>query len=711
MERTTRRKGDPAFNKRLPSTELVPGGYITSACSPLYYAADLFPPAYRGNIFVCDPANNLIHRDVLTPNGATFIAHRGDAESEFLASTDNWFRPVYSTIGPDGAMYVLDFYREVIETPLSLPDDIKKRLNLETRGRGRIWRIVPDTVAKERKHPRPNLDRASAEELVKQLSNPNRWWRITAQRLLVERQEKSAVESLRKLAIAPTTAGYARAHALWTLDALGGLTEEVLLAGLKDAEAGVREQALLLVEPKLASTEKLRQAAVALADDPNPRVRFQAAFSLGEAATPETAEALARIARKDADDTWTQTAILSSAHGSAASLLEALVKDATFLKQPSKGQLQLLRRVAGLIGAKQNEAEVGRLLTLAATPGKAVLAWQFALLDGLGQGMQLGSGGLSQLWEKPPASLKEVVGKARVLFEQATAIGRDTNKSVSERVAAIQLLGHGPFALLEKESADLLTPQAPPEIQLATVRALGQQTRPRVSELLLEGWAGYSPVVRREVAEAMLARPDRLNALLDAVARKKVPANQLEPARIDLLRKHTDARIRRRVQELFAGQLAPDRQKIVKEYQPALELKPDLAKGKLVFKRVCSTCHRLENEGNEVGPDLLATLRNKSREQMLIDILDPSREVDPRYLNYVVTTRQGKTVTGLVATETASSLTLRRGDKAEDTILRAQIQEIQATTKSVMPDQLEMQLTRQDVADLIEYLQAVSRPK
>ena len=129
--------------KRFPPTELVPGGYITSACSPVVYAADLFPAAYRGNTFVCDPANNLIHRDVLVPSGATFIAQRGDADCEFLASTDNWFRPVNLTIGPDGALYVLDFYREVIETPLSLPDDIKKKLNLESRGRGRIWRIVP----------------------------------------------------------------------------------------------------------------------------------------------------------------------------------------------------------------------------------------------------------------------------------------------------------------------------------------------------------------------------------------------------------------------------------------------------------------------------------------------------------------------------------------------------------------------------------------
>src|SRR5262249_55616917 len=137
--------------------------------------------------------------------------------------------------------------------------------------------------------------------------------------------------------------------------------------------------------------------------------------------------------------------------------------------------------------------------------------------------------------------------------------------------------------------------------------------------------------------------------------------------------------------------------------------KADRARGKAVFKKHCATCHRLENEGYEVGPDLLAALKNKTREQLLLDILDPSREVDPRYQNYVVTTTKGQTVTGLIATETASSITLRRGEKEEDVLLRTQIEDISATGKSVMPEGLEMQLGKQDVADVIEYLLAAAR--
>src|SRR5205085_5888753 len=161
------KKGEGGYDPRnYPSTELVPGGYITSGCSPVVYLAELFPEPYRRSSFVCDPANNLVHRDVLEERGATFVASRGEADGEFLASTDNWFRPVWLSVGPDGALYVADFYREAIETPLSLPDDIKAKMNLESRGRGRIWRIVPDDGRKPAKF---DVRKTPSAELVAKL--------------------------------------------------------------------------------------------------------------------------------------------------------------------------------------------------------------------------------------------------------------------------------------------------------------------------------------------------------------------------------------------------------------------------------------------------------------------------------------------------------------------------------------------------------------
>ncbi len=624
---------------------------------------------------------------------------------------------MFQYLGPDGAIYVLDFYREVIETPLSLPADIKKKMNLESRGRGRIWRIVPELwdAAEAAKRRKPALGKATTAELVAHLADGNLWWRLTAQRLLVERQDKTAVKPLEELARTSKSA-VGRAHALWTLDGLKALDETLIAAALKDAEAGVREQALRLSDSRLKDSARLRTAVAALTDDPSPTVRFQLAFTLGEpgaSATGDCVRALAKLARRDDNDTWTQTAILSSAYTGATDLLLALSSDASEVKW-TPARLEMLKRVAALAGARADDDALAAALGLLGRhrEGEAPAEpWQAALLEGLARGQQNSSRPLAKLWDEPPPALRVAVAKARTIFEQAAKTSGEEKRPAAVRAAAVQLLGYGPFAPVADAAPDLLHPQTPPEVQLAVIRALGQHPRPEVAALLLAAWSGYSPAVRREALEALVARPERVAALLTAVEQKKIVANQIEPIRIDLLRKHPDAALRKRAVAAFAGQIAPDRQKIVEEHKAVLDLKSDAARGKLVFAKTCATCHRLENVGFEVGPDLLSALRNKSPEQLLIDILDPSREVDARYLNYVVRTKRGQAVTGMIAAETSASVTLRRGEKAEDTILRDQIEKIETTTKSLMPEGLEMQLSKQDLADVIVYLQAAAAPK
>jgi putative membrane-bound dehydrogenase-like protein len=711
VERTSRRKKEDPDAKRFPSTELVPGGYITSACSPVVYTANLFPEAYRGNTFICDPANNLVHRDVLVPRGATFSARRADSEKdcEFLASTDTWFRPVHLSIGPDGALYVLDFYREVIETPLSLPDDIKKKYNLESRGRGRIWRVVPDGARRAKK---PELRKAATAALVKHLADPNPWWRLTAQRLLVERQDKEAVKPLRKL-VSEAASAQGRAHALWTLHGLKSLDDASIERGLEDKEAGVREQALRLAEERLASSARLRTLAAALADDRSPRVRFQLAFSLGEADAPELVAALAKVARRDLDDPWTQTAVLSSTRRTAPALLENLVRAEDFSGRLGAGRSRLLTRLSAVVGAQADDANLAKTLNLIAAEKADAGEWQSAVLAGLGQGLQNSGRSLSRIWDKPPPALRDAVKKLQPFFDLAALSARYELAKITEaeRRNAIKLLGYGPYPTAAPTLKKLLAPQVPGDLQLLAVRALSLHDRAEVAATLLKPWAGYSPSVRREVLEAIFARSERLTLLLNAVEKKEVLAGQLEPFRVAQLRKHPDAKLRERAVKLFAGQTAPDREKVVKDYRAALDLRSDATRGKAVFKKNCSACHRMENVGVEVGPDLLSALRNKSPEQLLIDILDPSREVDPRYINYLVTTKAGRSFSGMIAAETASSITLRRAEKAEDVILRSQIDIIEATAKSVMPEGLEMQFTKQDLADVIAYLRSVSAPK
>jgi putative membrane-bound dehydrogenase-like protein len=704
VERTTRRAGGPDA-RRFPRTELVPGGYVTSACSPLVYTADAFPAEYRGSVFVCDPANNLVLRDVLVPHGATFIARRGHKDSEFLTSTDNWFRPVNLTLGPDGAIYLLDFYRPVIETPLSLPDDIQKRLDLESQGKGRIWRIT--TAKAGKRHPRPSLKKAPTRDLVARLADPNLWWRITAQRLLIERGDRGAVKPLEELARTSRSA-VGRAHALWTLDGFGALDEGLMLKALADPEPGVREQALRLADARLPGSKILQSAVIARAGDEDARVRFQAAFSLGYLDTPAAVAGLAKIARHEATDNWTQTAILSSSSHCAAALLDVLAGDREFAR--GSAHLGFLTRLASLVAAGGKEADLARALKLGGA-GKEATPLRLAILDGIGQGMQNTGRPLARLWESPPPALRDAVGRAKELFDGAVAVARDAKQPLAQRVAAVRLLGRGPFAPLAEVAPALLTPREPPEVQLATARALSAHEQPRVAGLLLAGWPGASPAVRRELLEALFARADRLPALVEAMEKKTVLPAQVEPARLGQLSRHRNPALRARVKKLLAGQATPERRKVVEAYRGVLDLEGDAVRGKAAFKKVCATCHRLEGVGHEVGADLLAALRNKSAEALLIDVLDPSREVDPRYLNYLVRTRRGTEVTGMIAAETASSLTLKRGENAQDTVLRTQIESVEATGKSLMPDGLEMQLSKQDLADVIAYLLRVGRGK
>jgi putative heme-binding domain-containing protein len=483
------------------------------------------------------------------------------------------------------------------------------------------------------------------------------------------------------------------------------------LEALKDSEAAVREQALRLAEEHIGSSAALRKAVVALADDTAPRVRFQLAFTLGEAEGPDVIAALAKIARRDVADPWTQVAVLSSSSRAAPGLLKLLAGDKQFTTRSSRADLQLLTRLAALVGVRAGDADLATALNLLTAEGKAPKDWQIAILDGLGQGLQNSRHSLSRLWEQPAPVLKEALGQARPFFAEAAVTALDEKAAVSKRVAAARLLGYGPFATAATALQPLLSPRNAAELQLAGIRALSFHDNPRVAEMLLASWVSYSPAVRREVLEAVFAKADRLPQLLKAIEQKKVLVGQLEPFRVAQLRKHSDPQLRARALALLSGQVAADRQKVVEAYRSALDLKADASRGKAVFKKTCATCHRLENVGVEVGPDLLSALRNKTREMLLVDIFDPSREVDPRFINYVVTNKAGRVFTGMIAAETASSITLRRAEKAEDTILRSQIEDIEATAKSLMPENLEMQLSKQEVADVIAYLQSVATPK
>ncbi|MCS6863450.1 MAG: c-type cytochrome [Gemmataceae bacterium] len=299
------------------------------------------------------------------------------------------------------------------------------------------------------------------------------------------------------------------------------------------------------------------------------------------------------------------------------------------------------------------------------------------------------------------------MAQLRTRFDQAATVVRDANATPAARVRAANWLAYGPFETAAALT-DQLTPHTPPEVQIAIIQMLSTHTDPSVGERLLKNWSGYGPTIRAEVLAALISRPERVRTLLAAVEAKKVSVHEFTSAQIQQLQNHPNATIRAKAVAVFQ-RTDTDRAKVVKTYFPALELKGDPAKGQTVFRKTCAACHRLDGFGNDVGANLVATLPNKSGDDLLVAIFDPNREVDPRYVAYTVVTSDERVLQGVIATETPTSLTLRLADGKEEVILRSNVASLRSTGRSLMPEGLEKELSHQDVADLFAYFRSVVR--
>lgn len=511
------------------------------------------------------------------------------------------------------------------------------------------------------------------------------------------------VEALIRLLVS-TDKPLGRLHSLYALQGLNALTPQHVRLGMADAHPRVQAHSIRMAEPFLKTDPQMIDELLQLSNHQNEHVRFQLAFTLGESSDPKAIDALARLTRSSGNSAEVLTALISSVRSNADQLVKWLLQDRAFLDQAHAGHV--LSELVLVIGANPKPTVSLRLLE-AVTSDNLPLTLQQRLLTSLGEGLARRGFSITQLLSDD-ACREALRQSMQRLFSRATQIAGDRKQSIASRTTGIRLLAFATWETAQASLLPFLSPQTAQQLQRATIASLAEQSSDEVAATLLRGWPRYSPQIRRDVVEGLLSQSQRLTVLLDAVDTGSVRAIDIEMDKRQILLKHPDKQIRSRCEQIFEDSQNTNRTQVVNAWQDALSLAGDAQHGLNVFKQKCSICHRVNDVGHQVAPDL-ASVRNKSANDLIISILDPNREAQPNFNTYTAETKDGRVFSGIIAAEDANSITLRRAEAKQDVVLRSNIEELISNGISLMPEGLEKELSRQDLANVIAFIKTIGQ--
>ncbi|MCI0461939.1 MAG: ThuA domain-containing protein [Gemmataceae bacterium] len=709
------------------------GGY-TAAAGHALYTARTYPKEYwNRTAFVAEPTGHLVGTFVLRREGSHF---RSRNFFNLMASDDEWTAPIMAEVGPDGNVWVIDWYNYIVQhnpTPAGFKTGKGAAYETELRDKkhGRIYRIVYEGA---KPAPRFSLAGATPDKLVAALKNDNLFWRRHAQRLLVERGKRDVVPALLQLAgdasVDEIGLNVGVMHALWTLHGLGALdgataeTNAVAYRALKHASPGVKRNAVQVLPHTEQATATLLKSGVL--QDPDALVRLAALLALADLPPTRAAGEAIVVALgqpENTSDRWIPDAATSAAARNASHFLRGLGAG----KKPSPTLLATAAIVAEHYARGGPVDSVGAVLTQLADSEPAIAE---AVVRGLVKGWPKGRRATldaaaekallrltARLAPGPRAQLVQLAGTwgSQAFAKEAAALpkvllvrARDENLKTEDRLTAARTLieqqpadGKNAQALL-----DLVTARTLPEFGTGILRALQPSTAPETGRLIAERLSGLTPTVRATGLSVLLTRAEWTKALLDRVEQGKAQLTELSLDQQQALAEHPNSDVRKRARDLLkrGGALpSADRQKIVEELLPIIKLKGDPDAGKLVFKNACAKCHVHGSEGVRIGPDLTG-MAVHTKEHLLTDILDPSRSVEGNFRVYTVTTQGGLVLSGLLAAESKTAIELFDAEGKKETVLREDIDKVVASTKSLMPDGFEKLLNRKELTDLLEFL-------
>ncbi|HUE70208.1 MAG TPA: PVC-type heme-binding CxxCH protein [Pirellulaceae bacterium] len=676
------------------TTSNLHAGQFTAACGVFIYRGNLIPKL-RGNVFTCDPTGNLIHREIMKEKGPTFESQPAYDGKEFLASRDEWFRPVNMQLGPDGALYVVDMYRAVIEHPDFVPVELKNRPD-ERFGddRGRIYRIVPkNTNPKRQRGPFPKLSTLPSADLVKLLEHENAWQRETAQRLLVERETDAAVAALQQLAVTGKSTA-ARIHAMYVLAVLHGLTAEAVGSNFHFSPRARLHAARLSDHVDVMGNNLFIRLQQRISDE-DPANRFEYLLDY-QAIENKDLVSPVNTFQNVSDDVWMQRAVLISASKNPFPWLRDVLEAKTLHSRFTSSQLQLLGNIATLLGASGNDAESAEVVRLGAqlNDEKQVAVGMF-VLEGLAAGLSRKGKSLEAV--SNPKSSEFLNRYVRV----ARSVAHDAKADSSLRLISVDFLSRLPQA-----GPDLVKLTEPPtdlEIRQRAITGLARTHDLDSWRVLVERFPNEPLSIRRPTLDGILQRPERIALLLDAINAGTIRPGEIDRVQTDRLLKHGDAKIRERATKIFGSALPADRKKALEDYQSVLAMSADAMRGKKVFEKNCANCHKIGEIGVNVAPDI-SDSRTKTPEQILGDIIQPNRAIDANYIAWNVLLTDGSAASGVLSAETGTSITLRQPEGKTLVISRSDIDQLKSSGLSLMPEGLEKNIPKQEMADLIAFI-------
>jgi putative heme-binding domain-containing protein len=695
---------------------------MAAYCGIHYFDSDAYPEQYREKLYMGNIHGNCLNCDVLERSGSSYFAR---PDPDFLTANDVWFMPVAQKTGPDGCLYVLDWYDRY-----HCYQDANRDPKGVDRAKGRLYRI--------RYHDTPraalfDLAKESDEQLITRLASPNIFYRDLAQRLLWERKNPTSIKKLERLVLDDSPTRKTRLHALWALIGCGPLDTVFHAKLLEHGDATFRAWGVRAAGNQYELTPELRNRIVKMAADTSPDVQLQVAIAARKIVGVNALDLLVDVAAQPTSDALIPQIVWQNLHpllDRQSDVFVAELKDQSLLGRPSLAAIAP-RAFEKMLALRQTEPLVALLQLLidrspqAASQCLATLARQVQTRELAGPHAEALTERLKHMLHSPgamgssdaslatSATMLAATWKSPAGIDAASKILVDGKQQDARRLQACDaLIASGDAQSLQLLVGMLADRKTSRDLRRQVIESLGRSESADIAPQVLGTYSKLEPELQPQTIELLTQRSSWSKALLATISRGVIPVGALNVNQIRRLQSSKDAELVRQAAATCGtvrSERNPARDGVVAEMRVFLRKTPgDARSGQAVFQKLCGQCHKIHGQGQDVGPDITVNGRS-SFEQLISNVFDPSLVIGAAYQPRTVLTADGRVLTGLLVEDSPQRVVLKlQGGKLE-TIARDDVEQIETSKLSLMPEGVEKQLKPQELADLFSFL-ALDKP-